>query len=269
LLQYRFISLGDCSKLEGTRRKIKMTKTPTATKQEKKNEAPSSKLIPREIANRTPRDEPAPTTISSYEPSVTLSLFVYWILPVLVLAILSRYTQDTGLPVTPPLSRPLTLNLETQDTPAPTPRPAPAKKKVTDMPTLWKNKPTSYQEAVQKIANRRLDWPAESSDPTQDFEQGGHRRISKSPSTTPATKEEHSPASATTTTPTDSSSSLSPSPITHPPGRGRFSDPLRITSLEKIATLRDEFRVRTFGKHVTFCELEFTLTLTFCLCFNS
>jgi hypothetical protein len=241
------------------------TKTPTATKQEKKNEAPSSKLIPREITNRTPRDERkrAPTTIS-HEPSVTLSLFIYWILPVLVLAILSRYTQDTGLPVKPPLSTPLTLNLETQDTPAPIPRPAPAKKKVvTDMPTLWKNKPTSYQEAVQKIANRRLDWPAESSDPTQDFEQGGHRRISdsKPPSTTPTinTKEEHSPAT-TTTTLTDSSSSPSPSPITHPPGRGgRSSDPLRIQSEEKIATLRDEFRVRTFGKHVIFCELEFTL----------
>jgi hypothetical protein len=79
---------------------------------------------------------------------MTVALLVYWVLPVLIFAIGSRFVVYTG-PAVQPLgqSKPVALNMEkmhSQATPAPTPKKE--GRKSTPMPTLLSNKPTSYQE---------------------------------------------------------------------------------------------------------------------------
>jgi len=120
-------------------------------------------------------------------PSVTMSLFLYWILPVLVIACMTRFVVDPdaahgigmgtgeleqygikpGIPVQqeqqmhPTQSSQAPSHLPTTNTPTNSfsqTKPERPKRKPTPVPTLVARKPTSYQEAVKAIYRRRLDW---------------------------------------------------------------------------------------------------------------
>ena len=87
-----------------------------------------------------------------YQPSVSRPLLFYWVLPVLILAIVSRFAVHDGPAVRPPApSKPVTLDYnemrKENKMKAPVP-PAPDKKKSspTASPTMLSSKPSSYQE---------------------------------------------------------------------------------------------------------------------------
>ena len=96
---------------------------------------------------------------SKYEPSMTVALVAYWVLPVLVFAIASRFVVYTGPAVQPhSQSKPVRLDMDKMKSgsggdsigSAPAqklsaaPTIMPDRKKSGRVPTLLANKPTSY-----------------------------------------------------------------------------------------------------------------------------
>ncbi|CAB9512435.1 Inherit from NOG: sulfotransferase [Seminavis robusta] len=122
--------------------------------------------------------------ISSPSPSVSFSLLVFWVLPVLFLAIASHHVIDTKTPpkaIFPPNRQGMSVNLNTAGIttdsksssasrekpgkmmlkkkpkpPSPTPRRSP---KPSPLPTAHTNWPTSYREAVETIQERNRKIP--------------------------------------------------------------------------------------------------------------
>jgi hypothetical protein len=117
-------------------------------------------------------------------PSITVSLLVFWVLPVLFLAIASHYAMDTKTPPKPvfppnrqvsvPLRKQVTpssnnkLKGRTTDTDTDTDNDAPKKKRMmmqksshapSPLPTAHPNWPTSYQETVETIQRRHRKLP--------------------------------------------------------------------------------------------------------------
>lgn len=100
-----------------------------------------------------------------YQPSVTRPLLFYWILPVLILAIVSRFAVYDGPAVKPPpASKPATLDYsemrkENKKMNAPVP-PAPkksnSKSSPTSSPTMLSSKPSSYQEVRVLLFGRQI-----------------------------------------------------------------------------------------------------------------
>ena len=90
------------------------------------------------------------------EPSVSISVFVCWIVPVVLIAALSRFAVDPGPAFRPPPSKPMSLNFDDVKSTTPTPQPSAAnipisndkahRKSPSEMPSLLTDKPTSYQE---------------------------------------------------------------------------------------------------------------------------
>jgi hypothetical protein len=99
-----------------------------------------------------PEATPANDELEEYQPSVTRPLLFYWILPVLILAIVSRFAVYDGPAVKPPApSKPVSLDYnemrKENKMKAPVP-PAPEKSKSSpsSTPTMLSSKPPSYQE---------------------------------------------------------------------------------------------------------------------------
>lgn len=168
------------------------------------------------------------SSFDDYEPSVTWAVFVYWILPVLVIAFATRFLVDphaaSGLGIGPipdetkippkqtidPIQAQPPTTVPTTPSIAPTPqRP---KRKATPVPTLVMEKPTSYIEAVQGITRRRLNWEETDSSAMGDY------RPEKSKSSSAAPEK---------------------------PVRGASSDPVRNRRLEQIDELRKIHEVST------------------------
>jgi hypothetical protein len=92
------------------------------------------------------------------QPSVSISVFVCWIVPVLLVATLTRFAVHTGPAFRPPPSTPVPLNLYDAKTKSPTPNVSPTnvptkspsdkkhRKAPVEMPTVLADKPTGYQE---------------------------------------------------------------------------------------------------------------------------
>ena len=172
----------------------------------------------------------------STAPSMTLSLFVYWVVPVGLLALVSRFAVDTSVPVIDvPKTRPITLNLNQQGqfqkdlnvkkkmmkearrenvekAAAPTAMPPQPGIDISQMPV-------SYREIVQRIQKRRRKIPI--------------RSLHSMQTTTTA------PSSRTKSTPSPSPSSASLSSRQNP--RGPTSDPQRIEYHKKIAEIRKKY----------------------------
>eukprot|EP00531_Pseudo-nitzschia_arenysensis_P009473 CAMPEP_0116146158 /NCGR_PEP_ID=MMETSP0329-20121206/17012_1 /TAXON_ID=697910 /ORGANISM="Pseudo-nitzschia arenysensis, Strain B593" /LENGTH=769 /DNA_ID=CAMNT_0003641881 /DNA_START=115 /DNA_END=2421 /DNA_ORIENTATION=+ len=191
-------------------------------------------------------DENVFSSFDDYEPSVTWAVFLYWILPVLVIACTSRFLVDPhaasgiGLAKEPQdalrqqqqqqqhqqvikTQPPSTMPTAPTATPTIQSTPERPKKKTTPVPTLVAEKPSSYIEAVQGISRRRLNW-----DETDSSAMGGYT----------TTDHREKPKSTTTTTSTASSSSNKPK-NRDKPVRGASSDPIRNQLLAKIDELRD------------------------------
>jgi tetratricopeptide (TPR) repeat protein len=123
-----------------------------------------------------------------YQPSVTYSIFICWILPVLIIAIMTRFTIDpeaTFINPSKSSSRPITIdftNNKQQSPTAPSVQPISSasmeqpqeqpflstkrpKKKDLPPPSYIADKPTNYIEVVQAIARRRLDFETADTNP--------------------------------------------------------------------------------------------------------
>ncbi len=178
-------------------------------------------------------DENVFSSFDDYEPSVTWSVFVFWILPILAIACMSRFLVDPHAAIgfglgkevdeTPhkPVIKPQPPSTVPTAPTTPTIQPTPQrpKKKSTPVPTLAADKPSSYIEAVQAIDRRRLNW-----EETDASAMGAY-----------ASAATDKPKASTTT----SSTSTKPKARPDKPIRGASSDPVRSQLLARIDELRD------------------------------
>jgi hypothetical protein len=117
-------------------------------------------------AKETSTRPPSKVQEGRHQPSVTVSVFVCWIVPVILIAALTRFAVDTGPAFLPPASKPVTLDLDatktSSSTPLPTttqgptksPRKAPSESQA-QAPTVL-DKPSSYQEVRLCLCLRLL-----------------------------------------------------------------------------------------------------------------
>jgi hypothetical protein len=164
--------------------------------------------------------------VTSPSPSLTVSLLVFWVLPVLFLAIVSHYVMDTTTPPKPIFrpDRQITIPLNTKDTnsnkdnkkmmmhqkPASAPSRSTLVPKPAPLPTAHSRWPTSYRETIETIQERHRKVPPRMTKP-----KNMNKKKKKSRST----------------------SSSSPSPTT--PVR----DPLRKQYEDKIDSYRTDYQV--------------------------
>lgn len=95
---------------------------------------------------------------SDDEPSMSLSLFLVWVLPVLLLAVVSRYAVDTSIPTIPGVQKSKISNRHPSAVPsAKTNQRRATSPPASDMsPSLaLSRQPTAYQEVVEVITRRR------------------------------------------------------------------------------------------------------------------
>lgn len=142
-----------------------------------------------------------------YQPSVTFAIFVTWILPVLFIAVCTRFAVDPEASFVNPSKtssgRPITIDFSKQNDKAPAPSAQPTlvtdktpppslqqatrpKKKDTPPPTLIADKPTRYIDVVQAIAKRRLDFDVADTEPMEGYvRQQEQRKDNKKKETLP------------------------------------------------------------------------------------
>ena len=193
-----------------------------------------------------------------YEPSISFAVFLTWVLPVLVIAGLTRFAVDkeaefVGLGMGRRGrggSTPITVDLSKEDKPTttlsssvPTSPPATIPSTSTpkrrgaepsSLPTYLSNKPTGYADVVQAISRRRLDWST-----TDSSTVGGN------PSSSSARPPTSSPTKPSPSMSDSSLSSSSSKPTPKEPPRGASSDPVRTEMMEKIGRLRQEYEADT------------------------
>ena len=172
--------------------------------------------------------------------SVTLSVGVFWILPMLCIAILSRFAVDTGPPFVPNPSRPVSLSFDgaeqatrptprTVETSSPTSVPSSEVSKDKISSLFLSNKPFSYQEVVKAIARRRLDWTTVSVSQVTPHPKE-RESVSKTPQHTSAGGNEQQQQQQHSST----------------PARGASSDPARLELLRQISQFREDYQVSPF-----------------------
>lgn len=195
------------------------------------------------LAERTVTDD----DVLPYEPSVTISVFVTWILPVLLIAILTRFAVDKdamGTALGRPPSRPVQINLNSDPSARQSSLPLASSKREkksrpnkapTPPPTLIAGKPSSYIEVVQSIGRRRMDWE-------------GTDTSSHPPSVTP------SPTTGQQNAQTAEATYSSKKPKMSEPARGASSDPVRMKLRERIEQSRTDSQVSQ------------AMSPSFCLC---
>lgn len=176
------------------------------------------------------------SSFDDYEPSVTGAVFVYWILPVLAIAFLTRFLVDPyaasglgigAIPDETQIPPKQTIHSKPQGqppttvptTPSVAPTPQRPKRKETPLPTLVLEKPTSYIEAVQGITRRRLNWEETDSSTMGDYAKA---KPDKPKSASAAARSKADPEK---------------------PVRGASSDPVRNQRLARIDDLRQSHEV--------------------------
>ena len=172
--------------------------------------AKNTKKDPAQVPGRVPVQTSSEISYQYEEPSMTIALFVYWVIPVLIFALVSRYTVDTSVPTIPidtsprpvqiPRKRPATSTAVPGAPPSPEPSAAPS----------W---PTAYREVVETISKRRRRIQVDSSPTT-------------GASSSSSSKQTESSATTTSTT--------------APASRTRNDDPIRQQLHEKIAQLKQQ-----------------------------
>lgn len=103
-------------------------------------------------------DKEQETSPCDNDPSMSLSLFFYWVLPVLCFALFSRYTVDTSIPTIPLENVSRKANFERKrpgykkPKQPPSSKPTPRPTANDHMPTDW---PTAYRTTLMSIESRR------------------------------------------------------------------------------------------------------------------
>lgn len=167
--------------------------------------------------------------------SVPLSVGIFWILPMLCIAILTRFAVDTGPAFLPHQSRPVSLSFDGGEQAAPKKAAAPpivdetssSKSSPHTSPdgsssAFLSNKPFSYQEVVKTIERRRLDFSSTYIPPSVKAKEKTRREERPQQSNSEAKE-------AQKATPT--------------PARGASSDPARLELLRQIDQFRQEYQV--------------------------
>jgi hypothetical protein len=161
----------------------KKEKSPASEEPSKKSEETDSvtKKVPNENdeKNGAKKMETATqaVTITSPSPSITVSLLLFWVIPVLILAVASHYMIDTKTPPKPnvPKNRPVSINMAdvatktnskkmtTKPSTAPSAKPSSRKPRnsprPSPLPSASSNWPTSYRETVETIQKRNRKVP--------------------------------------------------------------------------------------------------------------
>ena len=171
------------------------------------------------------------------QPSISVSLFLFWVVPVIVIAACSRFAVDTA-PLKPrnPPSMPVKLDAgEESKSSSPTSSSGGSSRKTpkpTEMPSVLASKPTNYIELVTSIEKRRLDWEDVDSDPMEGFQ--GQQTVLSSPNpvSSPVNQEETSSQPRKRSRRKEDTDSY----------RGSSSDPVRLELLDKIEALRENYR---------------------------
>ena len=96
--------------------------------------------------------------VGVYKPSMAIALFVCWILPVVLIAVASRFAVNDGPAVKPQKSRPVSLNLEELRKKNSKSSAAKASSRIQatpdSTPASLADKPTSYKE-VRMVFSRQ------------------------------------------------------------------------------------------------------------------
>lgn len=168
------------------------------------------------------------------QPTVSMSVFVFWIVPVIVIAALSRFVVDTSplAPVAPP-SMPANLIGDDADNKSTRPTPTPGKPKrktgkPTELPSAFADKPTSYLEIVKRIKSLRVDFDDEETDTTEAYRK---QEVDQAP-----------PDRATSSRPSEEKDRSNRKSSSANPRRD--ADPVRVELFKKIETLREALKVR-------------------------
>jgi hypothetical protein len=178
-----------------------------------------------------------------HKPSVTVSVFLCWVVPVMLIAVASRFAVDTT-PAAPQKHQSIPVNLfdETESN-SPTSGPdtdwsetktSSKTQGPSGTPTVLASKPSSYIEIVKTIDRRRLDWEDVSVDPVQSYE----RVQTKSSSPNPVTSSRR-PDQNTDSSHNNDGKKLEPK--TADPPRGASTDPERRQFLQDISNLRQSY----------------------------
>jgi len=196
--------------------------------------------------HETARKQPV---IATPQPSMTCALFVYWVVPVLLLAIFGRNSVNTDIPeVKKAPARPISIQLDqdyvdsTVDSKPSRPTPSP-----NASPAISSEWPTDYQELVETINSRRRSvYNQHSPAPKKDTRTSSSSKT-KSPSTDRHSSDKQSPERQT--------------PFT----RGATTDPQRSMFQAKIEELRqvyeedpiDLFKAIQFADTMRFYGLQY------------
>ncbi|CAJ1968298.1 unnamed protein product [Cylindrotheca closterium] len=191
-----------------------------------------------------------PQMAPHYYPSVPVAVFVCWVVPVVLIAALSRFAVDTNQ-----ASIPLSVQDNPKPTspiPAPTSTPSKSKRQISTkrgpltvekgpsgLPTVLANKPTSYIEIVESIGRKRVDWGDITTDivglPEQSYPNLKSSASSKVSQTEESEKSDEEPID---------------------PPRGASTDFVRQQHLRDIAALRESYKANAddLGKAISLAE---------------
>ncbi|VEU40433.1 unnamed protein product [Pseudo-nitzschia multistriata] len=235
---------------------------------ETKADGASASSVPRSRTAKGSSSSSSPSPGPCELPSVTLSVFLYWVLPVLVIACSTRFLVDPGAAAglglgggSPPVVPAPPTGSPEAASPLPSPLPAPPsslptvpslspssvekpKRKQTPVPTLVAEKPTAYADAVRAIARRRLDWSNVDSNPMEGYPSGPERKAGSGSGSGPGAGGGGSSNKNTDNSGARTRSCRGGGDAKPPPAgsrgvpRGASMDPVRIKLVEKIDALR-------------------------------
>jgi len=170
--------------------------------------------------------------------SMHTSIGVYWVVPMLCVAALSRFAVDTGPPFAPQQTRPISVNFAS-DIGVASPQTSLTEHVIQDeeeeaaitnleqeyLESYLSNKPVGYREVVKAIGRRRLDWSSASTEPLTQYKRDTLKTQGMQHGT--GTKSRKDSASQA-----------------DPPVRGASSDPARMGLLREIDRLRKAYSLQ-------------------------
>ena len=193
-------------------------------------------------------------------PSMSVALFVYWIVPILIIAVVSRFAVYDG-PAIPPVTQSRSINVgasqgsstlnmkdmrkenkaaaaASASTPSSSSSATSSGGAPSVAPGIMANKPTSYQDAVHKISKRRLDWSA-----TNEENYALQQQVSSSSSTSTTTSSQTaSSRSSRTSSASQQQQQHQQQPSTPTTPTGLSNDPARQNMQDAVDNFRRAYQ---------------------------
>ncbi len=137
-----------------TTENVKMSDEPTKSEEKKENEQEKKE-------NESMKDEVEAEVIGDSSPpdaSLNMTLFLYWVLPVLILSIVSRFGVSPPAPIPTPAPRPISLDLSKKKRMAEKLNKRQQQHANAPTAAALSKMPTSYKDVVKTIQRRRPRW---------------------------------------------------------------------------------------------------------------